>query len=45
MEKPLARTADEARAIVDVAAAAGITLMVAENYRFMPPVLAAKQMP
>ena len=44
MEKPLARTAGEARAIIAAAADAGVTLMVAENYRFMPPVLAAKQM-
>ncbi len=44
LEKPLARTADEARAIVDVASGTGITLMVAENYRFMPPVQAAKEM-
>ena len=44
LEKPLARTAQEARAIVAVAADAGITLMVAENYRFMPPVIAAKDM-
>ena len=44
MEKPLARTTEEAQAIVAVAADASITLMVAENYRFMPPVLAAKQM-
>ena len=41
MEKPLARTDAEARAII--AAAQGTTLMVAENYRFMPPVMAAKQ--
>ena len=44
MEKPLARTAGEAQAIVAVAADAGVTLMVAENYRFMPPVRAAKEM-
>ncbi len=44
LEKPLARTATEAQAIVSVAAGAGITLMVAENYRFMPPVLAAKEL-
>ena len=43
MEKPLARTAGEAQAIVAVAADAGVTLMVAENYRFMPPVRAAKE--
>ncbi len=44
LEKPLARTAEEAQAIVAVAADAGVTLMVAENYRFMPPVRAAKEM-
>ena len=44
LEKPLARTAQEAQAIVAVASEAGITLMVAENYRFMPPVMAAKDM-
>ena len=44
LEKPLARTANEAQTIVDVASDAGITLMVAENYRFMPPVHAAKAM-
>ena len=44
LEKPLARTADEAQAIVAVAGDGGVTLMVAENYRFMPPVRAAKEM-
>ena len=44
LEKPLARTAREAQDIVNVAAEAGITLMVAENYRFMPPVISAKEM-
>ena len=43
LEKPLARTAVEAQAIVDAAGAGGVTLMVAENYRFMPPVQAAKE--
>ena len=43
LEKPLARTAEEAQSIVTVAKDAGITLMVAENYRFMPPVVAARQ--
>ena len=43
MEKPLARTVAEAQAIAAVAADADVTLMVAENYRFMPPVLAARQ--
>ena len=44
LEKPLARTAREAQEIVSVADAAGVTLMVAENYRFMPPVIAARDM-
>ena len=44
VEKPLARDTAEARAIVDLAADAGVTLMVAENYRFMPPVRAAKEL-
>ena len=44
LEKPLARTAQEAQAIVSVAADAHVNLMVAENYRFMPPVVAAKDM-
>ena len=44
LEKPLARTTEEARAIVSAATDAGVTLMVAENYRFMPPVLAAKEL-
>ena len=44
IEKPLARTALEAEAIVAVADGAGVTLMVAENYRFMPPVMAAKEL-
>ena len=42
MEKPLARDPAEAQAVIAAAAAAGVTLMVAENYRFMPPVRAAK---
>lgn len=44
LEKPLARTSSEAHEIVSVANAAGVTLMVAENYRFMPPVMAAREM-
>ena len=44
LEKPMARTANEGQAIVDATTAANVTLMVAENYRFMPPVLAAKAM-
>lgn len=44
VEKPLARDTAEAQVIIDLAAAAGVTLMVAENYRFMPPVRAAKEL-
>ena len=44
IEKPLARTPEEAQNIVGVATGAGITLMVAENYRFMPPVQAAREL-
>ena len=44
LEKPLARTAKEAQTIVAVADDASVTLMVAENYRFMPSVMAAKEM-
>lgn len=42
MEKPLSRDTAEAQAIIAAAANAGVTLMVAENYRFMPTVQAAK---
>ena len=43
LEKPLARTEEESRSIIDVAIEAGVVLMVAENYRFMAPVVAAKE--
>jgi predicted dehydrogenase len=36
VEKPMAATLDEARAMVDAAAAADRTLMVSQNYRFYP---------
>ena len=35
-QKPLAPTMEEARAIVDVAAGAGVRLMVHDNFRFQP---------
>ena len=38
VEKPIARTLVEGRQIIDSAQQAGVTLMVAENYRFMAPV-------
>ena len=42
VEKPIARTLEEARVIIAEAQRAGITLMVAENYRFMSPVQKTK---
>ncbi len=43
LEKPIARTIDEARAIITAANCAGVKLMVAENYRFLAPVQEAKR--
>jgi len=43
LEKPIARTIDEARAIIAAADDAGVRLMVAENYRFLAPVQEAKK--
>ena len=43
LEKPVARTIDEARAIISAADAAGVNLMIAENYRFLAPVQEAKR--
>ncbi len=37
VEKPLATSMDDARALVAAAEAAGRTLMVSQNYRFRPP--------
>ena len=42
VEKPIARTLAEARAMLAVAQEAGVTLMVAENYRFMAAVRQCK---
>ncbi len=44
MEKPIARTIEEARRMRDAAADAGVKLMVAENYRFLPTVIRAKEL-
>jgi len=38
VEKPIARTLVEGSQIIDAAQQSGVTLMVAENYRFMAPV-------
>lgn len=43
MEKPIARTIEEARSIISAATDAGVKLMVAENYRFLAPVMEAKR--
>jgi predicted dehydrogenase len=42
VEKPIARTLEEGRAIIAEAQRAGVTLMVAENYRFMAVVRQCK---
>ena len=44
MEKPIGRTLDEARELIGVVRTAGLTLMVAENFRFVPTVLKAKEL-
>lgn len=44
MEKPIARTVDEARKLIDVTKRAGITLMVGENFRFDPATEKAKEL-
>lgn len=44
MEKPIARTLEEARQMEEAAQRAGVTLMVAENYRFVPAVQRAKEL-
>ena len=44
VEKPIAGTLEDARAIVAEAKKAGVNLMVAENYRFLSAVLKAKEL-
>ena len=43
LEKPIARTIEEARSIISAADDAGVKLMIAENYRFLAPVQEAKR--
>ncbi len=43
-EKPLARTAEEAKSMLDAVEAAGVKHMVAFNYRFVPAVQQAKKL-
>lgn len=42
LEKPIARSVAEGQAVAAAARAAGVTLMVAENYRFLPAARQAK---
>ena len=44
VEKPIARNLEESEEMVAQARRAGVTLMVAENYRFMPAVRRAKEL-
>jgi len=44
VEKPIAATLDDAKAMVDAAAAADRTLMVSQNYRFYPAARAAAEL-
>jgi predicted dehydrogenase len=43
-EKPLARTAEEARSMLDAVEKAGVKHMVAFNYRFVPAVVQARKL-
>jgi predicted dehydrogenase len=43
-EKPLARTAEEAKAMLDAAEKAGVKHMVAYNYRFVPAIIQARRL-
>lgn len=44
VEKPIAATLDDAQAMIRLADTAGITLMVAENWRFHPAMLETKRL-
>ena len=44
MEKPIARTVPEAKELIEVAQDAGVKLMVAENFRFLPLVDKTKEL-
>ncbi len=43
-EKPLARSAEEAKRMLDAVQAAGVKHMVAHNYRFVPALIVARDM-
>jgi len=44
VEKPLAPSMEAARALVDLAAQRGLTMMVSQNYRFQPAVHAVRKL-
>ena len=44
MEKPIARNIDESNEMIAAAREAGVRLMVAENYRFLPTVVKSKEL-
>ena len=44
LEKPIARSREEANAIIRSARQAGVTLMVAENYRYLPAARKCKEL-
>jgi predicted dehydrogenase len=44
VEKPFAPTVEEARRVVESAEAAGVVLMVSQNYRFFPAIRAVKRL-
>lgn len=44
MEKPIARTVDESRKLIEATQSAGVTLMVGENFRFDPATEKAKEL-
>ena len=44
MEKPIARTVDESRKLIEATRNAGVTLMVGENFRFDPATERAKEL-
>jgi predicted dehydrogenase len=44
MEKPIARTVAESEQLIRTAKDAGVTLMIAENYRFTPTITKAKEL-
>ncbi len=44
MEKPIARTVEESRKLIEATQSAGVTLMVGENFRFDPATEKAKEL-